>query len=374
MNDNRQSNDRITVLIVGPATDQLGGMATVVSQTLDLDYGERFITRFLANTRSEDRNESTWDRIRRHIHHARTLRTTIRQTRAQLVHIHTCSGFSFYRSVLDMLLAQTLRCPAILHIHGAAFDEFYQGSSSTGRLMIRWSLARAKRVIALSQRWKRILTEISPKARVNVVENAVETPTSPADTRNDKSCRFVLLAKMDTWKGIDDLLDACSLVPFPHRNTIEMTLAGPPGTAGDEKTIRRKIADRKLQQTVHYVGAVRGSEKATLLRQADVYIQPSHNEGMPISVLEAFSYGLPVVATTVGAMPEIIDATETGTLVAPHDPQALASAIVAMAGDFNSRRTYGKNARALAQSRFGLARLRKDIVGIYDQILATAPK
>jgi len=365
----KRSSPRATVLISGPSIEQLGGMASVITQTLNLDYGERFLAQFLANTQSPQRRESLFAKIRRHAGHVLTLRRTLIESHAKLIHIHTCSGFSFYRSVLDMLVAQRLHRPVVLHIHGAAFDEFYRDSNSVGQRMIRWGLSRAEAVVALSDQWRDRLLQIAPKANVVVVENAVDLPPSPSPHKANGKCRFALLAKMDTWKGIDDLLDACASFSIDEREMIEITLAGPGGSAGDEKTILRKIADRDLKSVVRYVGPVRGDDKATLLRQADAYVQPSHNEGMPISVLEAFSYGLPVVGTTVGAMPEIVGATETGTLVPPRKPKELAAALIAIARDPERREMLGKNARALAETRFGLSRLRDDVVRVYDQLL-----
>jgi glycosyltransferase involved in cell wall biosynthesis len=365
----KQSSSRATVLISGPSVEQLGGMASVITQTLNLDYGERFLARFLANTQAPQHRESLFAKIRRHAGHVLTLRRTIIKSHAKLIHIHTCSGFSFYRSALDMLVAQRLHRPVVLHIHGAAFDEFYRDSNAVGRRMIRWGLSRADTVLALSDQWRDRLLRISPKAKVVIVENAVDLPPSPSPHLANGKCRFALLAKMDTWKGIDDLLDACTTFSTREQEMIEITLAGPAGSAGNEKTILQKIADRDLKSVVRYVGPVRGEEKATLLRQADAYVQPSHNEGMPISVLEAFSYGLPVVGTTVGAMPEIVGATETGTLVPPRRPKELAAALIAIAGDQQRREMLGKNARALAETRFGLSRLRNDVVRVYDQLL-----
>ncbi len=365
-----ETSSRTMVLVSGPSVEQLGGMASVISQTLNLDYGEMFDARFLANTQSPNSRESIWGKLRRHTGQVLTLRKALKESQAQLIHIHTCSGFSFFRSALDMIVAQCLHTRVILHIHGAAFDEFYRDSSLLGRLIVRCGLSRADAVLALSDQWRSRLLQISPRANVIVVENAVDLPSTRSAIKTGEKCRFALLAKMDTWKGIDDLLDACTVFSKVEREMIEITLAGPSGSAGDEETILRKIADRNLTRIVRYVGAVRGEEKASLLRQADAYVQPSHNEGMPISVLEAFSYGLPVVGTTVGAMPEIVGATNTGALVPPRKPKELAAALVAIAGDAEHRRMLGKNARRLAETRFGLSRLRDDLVCVYDQLLA----
>lgn len=186
-------------------------------------------------------------------------------------------------------------------------------------------------------------------------------------THPSRPCRFLMLARMDEWKGVDDLLDACVQLQV-HGAAFELLLAGPPGSAGDARTLARKIADRQLTRAVQYLGEVRGRQKAGLLARADVLVQPSHSEGMPITVLEAFAHGRPVVATRVGAMPEVVEHGTTGLLVSPREPHALAAAMECLARDADLRTRCGMEARRLAETRFSPARLRDDLVRIYDEL------
>jgi phosphopantetheine adenylyltransferase len=110
----------------------------------------------------------------RHLGQLRLFVSTIRRTRARIVHIHTCSGFSLYRSALDMVVARLLGSRVILHVHGAAFDKFHAGAGRLLRRVIAWSLTRADRVIALSGGWAQKLRRMAPRACVVVIENAVE--------------------------------------------------------------------------------------------------------------------------------------------------------------------------------------------------------
>ena len=117
----------------------------------------------------------------------------------------------------------------VLHIHGATFDEFHAGAGPLRRRLIAWSLRRADRVVALSAAWRDKLHGMSPGANVTVVENAVSGPASVPAGRHEEPCRFLLLARMDKWKGIDDLLEACGLL-LREGAVLEMVLAGPAGT------------------------------------------------------------------------------------------------------------------------------------------------
>jgi len=357
-----------TILMTGPSPDMVGGMGAVVAQMGQLDFGGRYRIEFLPNTFSTMAKESRWSRAARHIRQRRRLGAVIHRARPVIAHIHTCSGFSFHRSAWDLRVARRRRCRTVLHLHGARFDEYFATAGSFARRMVTSALSVADRIVVLSAGWRTKILEMAPSARIAIVENAVESPTMRDDRKPSATCRFLILARMDEWKGIDDLLEACVLL---HRRGVgfELTMAGPPGTAGDAETIGRKISVRGLDECVRYVGAVQARAKTELLRHADVYVQPSRHEGMPISVLEAMACGLPVVGTRVGAMPEVIEDDVHGFLVQSCQPMALATAMGTLAFDIPRRVAMGKAARALAATRFGLNRFRDDLIALYDEIL-----
>ncbi len=359
------------IIVVGPPANGIGGMASVVGQILDIDFAGYYRIEPLPNTQARNARESLGCRIVRHIRQMRRLHAAIRRTKAPIVHLHTCSGFSFYRSMVDMLIAGRLGCRVILHIHGAKFDDFHAGEPTWRRRLIGWSLTRADRVVALSTRWRDKLREMAPDARLVVIENAVDLPPVTPKPQPNGPCRFVLLARMDEWKGIDDLLDACAHL---HHDgcAVRVSLAGPPGTAGDAGALDKKIRSRNLEHLVRYVGEVRGEAKANLLVAADAYVQPSHHEGMPIALLEALAYGLPVVATRVGAVTEVITDQRQGLLVPPRRPDLLARAMRQIATDARRRVVMSKAARTLVSERFSLARFRRDLISLYDSLAASS--
>jgi glycosyltransferase involved in cell wall biosynthesis len=174
---------------------------------------------------------------------------------------------------------------------------------------------------------------------------------------------------MDEWKGIDDLLAACRTLG-ERGVRFQLTLAGPPGTAGDAPTLQAKIRDHNLEGVVRYAGPVMGDAKSELLGRADVYVQPSHHEGMPIALLEALAHGLPVVATRVGSVVEVITQRETGLLVPPRQPDRLAGAMHELASDPGLREAMSRAAWVLATRRFCTARLQRDLISLYDTLMA----
>jgi glycosyltransferase involved in cell wall biosynthesis len=267
-----------------------------------------------------------------------------------------------------MLLSRRFGCRVVLHIHGAGFDDFADSAGWFSRRLVRRCLSLADRVVALSEEWRRRLQRISSSARITVIENAVAAIPTVRRMHGSNRCRFLLLARMDVWKGVDDLLDACVLLQN-RSSAIFVTLSGPPGSAGDADALRAKIADRNLDTLVEYAGPVDGEGKGRLLAQTDVLVQPSHQEGMPMAMLEALADGIPVVATRVGGIPDVITDGREGLLVPPRRPDLLAEAMHVLAGDAERRTRMSAQARALALSRFGAERFNHDLLRLYDDLM-----
>jgi len=256
----------------------------------------------------------------------------------------------------------------VLHIHGAGFDRFCAEASGISRRLIRGALERADAVIALSRSWADALRTVAPRAAVIVVENAVPE-TAPRNVQDmSHVCQFLLLARMDAWKGVDELLRACRLLK-DRGSEFQVTLAGPAGDAGSASALACRIAADRLENCVRYVGTVDGESKERLWDQTDVLVQPSHQEGMPMSMLEALMRGIPIVATRVGAIPEVITDGREGLLIAPRAADELAAAMQGMMEDEDARQAMGIAAGQLARRRFSLAQFEQDLMQAYSGLM-----
>lgn len=267
-----------------------------------------------------------------------------------------------------MFVARRRGCHVVLHVHGGGFDEFYSKSSLFARAAIRWGLRHADCAIALSRSWKKRLLAIAPSARMTIVENAVEPGDPQSDERYDGVCRFLFVGKLDRSKGIEELLAACEkLVAGDVR--FELTIVGPMGDMGSASAMESQLASRNLTKHVRYVGVLEGERKEKAFQEADVFVLPSHYEGMPISILEAMANGLSIIATTVGGIPEMIEQDCEGLLVQPQCASALANAMRTVANDPDLRAGLSRAALRTSCDRFSMGRFEKDITNLYDGLL-----
>jgi glycosyltransferase involved in cell wall biosynthesis len=167
-------------------------------------------------------------------------------------------------------------------------------------------------------------------------------------------------------KGIRTLVAAHELLVERGRD-IRLTIAGLPDPANPTSIPRQEIEAWKARPNVTHLGFV--ADIAGLWASAHIAVLPSHREGMPLSLLEAAACGRPLVATDVPGCRDIARDGINAFLVPLNDPEALANAIDALAGDGALRRRFGQASRELVEKEFSAARIGHSLVNLYRHLL-----
>lgn len=288
--------------------------------------------------------------------------TTFRLTfcrSTKIVHIHTASYNSFKRSALFISLAKFLKRKVVIHIHGGGFKEYYEKNTS----FVHKNLLKCDTIIALTEYWKKFFEGLGFE-NVIVVPNIVDSPTIQERKCNDGKTHILYLGLITKAKGIFDLIDTI----YEHKEDLKGNIVLHIGGNGETETIKKMIDDYLLQDIVIYEGWVSGNKKVELLNNTDVFILPSYTEGLPISILEAMSYSLPVISTPVGGIPEVVRDGENGFLIKPGDKDALFNAIVRLANDEELREKMGNISYSKVQPHFPV-NISAELVNIYQKLL-----
>ena len=136
---------------------------------------------------------------------------------------------------------------------------------------------------------------------------------------------------------------------------------------GDLDRVRREAEEEDAGNIVRFLG--QRADAVDFIATADVLVNPSDVEGLPLVILEAMMAGTPVVATDVGGVPSVIQDGETGRLVPAGHPQALATAVADVITDLEDAKTMADRARTLAERKYGLNRMVSEQEDLYRQVL-----
>jgi glycosyltransferase involved in cell wall biosynthesis len=181
--------------------------------------------------------------------------------------------------------------------------------------------------------------------------------------RTEPGSSVVFAGRLSPEKGVDVLLRAVATVP-----DVPVEIAGDGPAADDLSALASSLG---LADRVRFLGRLPSVEVDALLRRAIVAVVPSRwHENMPLSVLEAFAAGVPVIATDLGGLPELITAGEDGMIVPADDPGALASALAQVAGAPGAALVMGARARAKAMERYTAELHLERLSSLYDEAMA----
>lgn len=239
----------------------------------------------------------------------------------RIVHIHTAAGRSFPKHLVYAAAARLMGRKVVLHCHASRFRVWFGEQSPSRQRRILSRMRKLDRLVCLSQAWKDYFVSIGlPEDRVVVLNNI--TPEAPAGLppRVRPPLRLLFLGEIGPRKGVFDLLEAMKGIP----EGVMLDIGG----NKMEEELRDAIRKGGLGDRVCFHGFVSGDQKRQLLSRAHVFVLPSYNEGLPIGILEAMSYGCAVISTPVGGIPEVV--AQNGILVPPGDVDALREAILSV--------------------------------------------
>lgn len=236
----------------------------------------------------------------------------------KVVHIHTASNSDFKRNSFYAIIAKLFKKKVVLHIHGGGFKDYY----SKNEKFVKSLLYEVDAIVALSEYWRRFFAEDLQCKNVFVVHNIIPAPNyHPKKEKN--IFNLLYLGHIYEKKGIFDLVDVIKEHRDEYRDKLVLHIGG--GLYEVDRLLGILEKDN-LDDVIKFEGWVSGEVKQKLLNTSDAYILPSYAEGVPISILEAMSYHLPIISTRVGGVPSIVG-DENGILVEPGNKLQLKNAI-----------------------------------------------
>ncbi len=288
------------------------------------------------------------------------LARALMRVRPDAVLVHAAPSLSFLRDWMFMVAARLAGAKVICHYHGTLHTSFPSGETRSGRLIGRFLMSAAHRVIVLGPTYQREMGKAWRRDDIAWVPNMADIPlflNMPADTpapwlaHGDKAVLFV--GRLSAPKGIYDLFDAIPRV-LEHHPEAKFVLVGVAESDALEAVLRAEVQRRGIAPHVTFLGSLEGRAKAAAFVTSTMIVVPSWTEAFPLVIPEAMAAGLPVIATSVGAIPDFVTDGEDGFLITPRNPQMLADSIRRLLDDDELRRRISDRVRARAPHEFSI--------------------
>ncbi|MBV9455510.1 MAG: glycosyltransferase family 4 protein [Rubrobacter sp.] len=285
----------------------------------------------------------------------------IRKRRYSLVHTHSAKA-----GVVGRIAARMAQTPAVhtpnawsFLVSDSTFERWvYVAVERVLALLSSRIICVSTRELELGRRW---LVGVDEKLRL--VPNGITLPPQTRVRSEVGELVVGTVARLARQKGIEHLIQAAEGV-CAKRKGVRFSVAG---GGPDFERLNTAIQRRGLRHRFELIGPVQAPWG--YLEQIDIFVLPSLWEGMPFALLEAMSFGLPVVATDVGGVRDVIPDETFGIVVPPADPHALQEAILRYVDSPQLRNTAGATARERVVQEFSRERMVERTLSIYSEVL-----
>ena len=287
-------------------------------------------------------------------------RKTIQRLGAQLVHAHL--------PAMGIVARLASPVPVVYTEHNLA--DSYRPLTRLGN---RLTYARNDEVIAVSEEVARSVDGY-PGPPPSVIPNGVTcrvTDHEASEARGElriphDTALVVHVGNIRPHKGHGTLVETAASIRAVRPDVVVVSI-GAEKNPGDLERVRRQAAEWGVGDTIRFLG--RRPDALRFIAAADVFVNPSDVEGLPLVVLEAMALGTPVVATSVGGVPSVVKDNQTGLLVDPGEPESMAAAILRLLGDPGLAAKLAGAARDVVERAYSLEAMVLAQEAVYQTVL-----
>lgn len=350
----------VKVLMVGNHPSVKGGITTVIKQFTSYNWNKEGIELKFIPTYVD---KNTFFKILFFIISYIKIFIFLLYKRPNVIHIHMSYKGSFTRAYLIQRLSKIYKIKNIIHLHGSEFEKWYKVCNNKKREKIKKLLKDANYFIVLGKEWKDKIKKIEPTTKIIIANNAVKIPKETTSWNKEKFT-FLFLGVLIKRKGVYDLLEA--IYNLKEQNKIENTQFIIAGTGKEEATLKVKAKKLEIDKYINFFGWVDGLNKVKLLKNCQAMILPSYNEGLPMSILEAISYGMPIIATNVGDIEEAVINNKNGYIIETGNIKELEEAILNIKNANEEQwLEYSQKSKNIAKEKFSEANYFKKFKKLY---------
>lgn len=299
-----------------------------------------------------------------------TLIKIVKKYKIDIIHAHSVIP----TGLVSVVVAKILGRPSVITSHGMDINNF--DAKSTYGHLISFSLNHCDKAIAVSGNLAEKMKSLGiNEDKIVILRNAVDTkifkPSKNMDLRHEygiggNEILILFVGYLDTFKGIFELVDAFYEINKENKNVKLMMV----GTGPKKEELKEKVLKLGLGDYVMLIGAVPSTKIHIYYQMADIFVLPSYTEGFPLSVLEAMACGMPVVATDVGGIHEIVKNGLNGFLVSPRKRRELTEKLNFIVNNEDLRKKFVSNSyEIINNSSMDMETKIKILMGFYETMV-----
>lgn len=360
--------NRPVVLILGPSRSAMSGVATHVNLLMESSLDDDFeLVHFQVG--SEGRDEGPLGRFARLVLSPFLLAATIVFRHASIVHLNTSlNPRAYWRDLAYLFVARALGARIVCQVHGGALPRrFFAGRPALTRFL-RWTLTLPDILVVLARCELEAYRDFIPEREVIALPNGIDCrPFSllPIVSSTDGTpLQLVYIGRLAREKGLYEALQGVRLA---HELGVDARLVIA-GGGPEEGRLKRYAHALGISTRVTFTGPVFGADKVRLLEGAHATLLASYSEGLPYALLESMAAGIPVIATPVGAIPDVMADGIHGFLVPPRDGKAIAEALAVLAGDRERLSWMSRACRRRIRAAFSIDRVAAEFAVHYARL------
>jgi len=332
----------LNLCLAAPVPPPYGGIGNWVLLMRRFVVDRKDISIQYLNTAPSSRNidgRSLWARVvkdgMRALSLGRELRAKIKSGCIDVMHLTTSGQLSVFRDIFLLWTAKRKKIPTVYHIRFGRVQDIAQRNTLEWKL-ISTAMRLATVVMTLDQRTFSTISEKLPQVKPVLVPNPIDLAGFPDPLHTDSRTVLFLGWVMDT-KGAEELLKAWEKTTLSHPDWV-LKMVGP-----IKPEYRQYLESNYGLCNVEILGEMDHDEALGVMNNSEVFVLPSHTEGFPNVILEAMALAKPIIATRVGAIPEILG-DGCGVLIDSHSVESLEQALDKVLSESALRRELGERA------------------------------